>query len=91
MIEKVCTAGSGASITRRSAGLPLIVQSIVASEGKTKQHVLLVRAIDELLKILSDPTPENQDQTKDIPHVHALNILKAVFRESSIAGRKRIG
>ena len=79
-------AGSDASITRRSAGLPLIVQSIVASEGKTKQHVLLKKAISELLTILSDPIPENQDQTKDLPHVHALNILKAVFREASIAG-----
>ena len=86
VLDKVRCAGSDASITRRSAGLPLIVQSIVASEGKIKQHVLLKKAINELLTILSDPIPDNQDQTKDLPHVHTLNILKAVFREASIAG-----
>ena len=93
VLEKVRSAGSDASITRRSAGLPLIVQSIVASEGKAKQHALLIRAIDALLGILSDPkvpgnqTPGDQvDQTRDLPHVHALNILRAVFREASVAG-----
>ena len=85
-MDKVRRAGSDASITRRSAGLPLIVQSIVASEGKTKQHLLLIRAINELLVILADPIPKNQDQRKDLPHVHALNILRAIFREASIAG-----
>lgn len=49
------------------------------------QSSLLTHAIRELLAVLSQPTPDDPDQQKDIPHVHAMNILKAVFRESSVA------
>ena len=41
VLDEVASAGSTASVTRRSAGLPLIVQSIIAGESKTKQVDLL--------------------------------------------------
>ena len=37
------------------------------------------------MQIVSSPLPDDMDQRLDLPQVHALNILKAVFRESSIA------
>ena len=84
ILDQVASTGSKASVTRRSAGLPLIIQSIVASENKSKRSVLLTHAITRLEEILSQPVPA-LDQQKDLPHQHALNILKALFREASVA------
>ncbi len=62
MLGKVRTAGTSASVTRRSAGLPLIVASIVASEsatGKQRRH-LLDAAVEQLLEVLEQPLPGQQ-------------------------------
>ncbi len=79
------TSRAASSVTRRSAGLPLIVQSILASESKARQTVLLSCCITNLITVLQQPVPESLDDRIDLPHVHALNILKAVFREAGVA------
>ena len=47
--------------------------------------MLLARTISALLDVLQTPPPLDPDITRDLPHIHALNILKAIFRESSVA------
>lgn len=75
---------SESSVTRRSAGLPLVVQVVLASEAKVKQNVLLKETIGKLLDVLSRPLPNDADQQRDVAQVHAVNILTAVIREKSL-------
>ena len=49
------------------------------------QTRLLSFAISGLLDILKLPIPDDPDQRVDLPHAHALHILKAIFREASVA------
>ena len=49
------------------------------------QSMLLARAVSILLDVISLPTPDDPDQKLDLPQVHAMNILKAVFKESSVS------
>ncbi|XP_074659544.1 tRNA (32-2'-O)-methyltransferase regulator THADA-like [Tubulanus polymorphus] len=82
MLTTVCKTSS---ITRRSAGLPLLVTSIVASELITKRTVLLNEAVQTLLDVGSTPLPNDEDQRIDLPQVHAINIMKAILKESSLS------
>ena len=50
------------------------------------QSVLVESCVHELFSVLERPLPTNLDQRLDIPHTHALNILKALFREAGLAG-----
>lgn len=77
---------SEASVTRRSAGLPLIIQTILANEAKVKKTTLLSWTIEKLLSIISKPLLSITDEQRDLPQVHAINIITAIVRESSVAG-----
>ena len=39
-----------------------------------------------LLEVANSPLPPHVDEKLDLPHTHALNILKALFREAGLAG-----
>uniref|UniRef100_A0A8C4QXS2 Si:ch211-225b11.4 n=1 Tax=Eptatretus burgeri TaxID=7764 RepID=A0A8C4QXS2_EPTBU len=73
------------SVTRRSAGLPLLTQCLVSSEGRTQGRPLLRHCLDFLLTLADAPLPSNHDQTLDLPQVHALNILQTLFRDAVLA------
>lgn len=47
--------------------------------------MLLRHGIETLLEVLDTPVNGQQDETRDLPQVHALNILKAIFRDASVA------
>jgi hypothetical protein len=71
------------SVTRRSAGLPLLVKAIVASEpsGSSGGRHLLNLAILKLVDIIqksnkSDVMISTVDETEDVPQCHALHVLK---------------
>ncbi|XP_050404235.1 thyroid adenoma-associated protein homolog [Patella vulgata] len=74
-----------ASITRRSAGLPIIVHVLMIAAKKYKQNVLIDDTLDKLYVLASEPIPSDWDQRQDLPAVHALNILKAVFSDSTLS------
>ena len=69
-----------ASITRRSAGLPLLVRSLVSSEerGSSGGRHLLTMAVSELLTIL-EKSSASTSETEDVPQVHALHVLRYVL------------
>nr|XP_006812214.1 PREDICTED: thyroid adenoma-associated protein homolog [Saccoglossus kowalevskii] len=73
---------SGTSITRRSAGLPLMVETITACEPKGRERSLLKLSMTRLLQTVNHPIPTDTTQTIDLPQVHALNIMKSLFRNS---------
>ncbi|XP_066282258.1 tRNA (32-2'-O)-methyltransferase regulator THADA-like [Branchiostoma lanceolatum] len=77
---------STSNITRRSAGLPLLVQAITASEPRGNYRPLLSRAVQVLLTTAQLPLSHDQgeDHTVDIPQVHALNVLRALFSDSTL-------
>ena len=49
------------------------------------QNALLKHAVETMIEVIASPVAADLDENKDIPQVHALNILKAVFRESSVS------
>ncbi|KAK7104750.1 tRNA (32-2'-O)-methyltransferase regulator THADA-like [Littorina saxatilis] len=73
------------SVTRRSAGLPIIVQTIAQAEKRCKLNKLLLETVTRLYSIASRPHRNESDQTQDEAPVHALNILKAVFSDASLS------
>lgn len=66
-----------AYVTRRSAGLPFIVQAILNSEHKHDSKTLRW-VMDCLFDILDNPKSETYQR------IHCLNILKALIKESSL-------
>ena len=70
--------GHTASVTRRSAGLPLLVRSLVSSEarGTSGGRHLLTLAVSQLLSILEEETNNSISETEDVPHAHALHVLR---------------
>ncbi|XP_014285925.1 tRNA (32-2'-O)-methyltransferase regulator THADA isoform X2 [Halyomorpha halys] len=64
------------SATRRSAGIPFIVQGLICSELESGSCKSLHRAMSSLLKIAKEGSSEGK--------LHALNILRALYRGSSL-------
>ncbi|EHA97799.1 Thyroid adenoma-associated protein [Heterocephalus glaber] len=66
--------------TRRSAGIPFYIQALLASEPKKGKMDLLKITMKELI-LLAGPTDNSQST---VPQVHALNILRALFRDTRL-------
>ncbi|XP_054712926.1 thyroid adenoma-associated protein homolog [Uloborus diversus] len=75
------------SVTRRSAGLPLLFQAVVCSETNNINRKLLSYAVEELLNLISSPLLTNDviSNKNDLPHAHAYHILKALVMDSSLS------
>ena len=67
------------SVTRRSAGLPMLIQKIVASEPKFKTRKLLDLSIKRLLEIAQRKSDKEISDTKDVGPAHAMHVLKVRF------------
>ncbi|CAD5122913.1 DgyrCDS11313 [Dimorphilus gyrociliatus] len=77
--------GSNTSVTRRSAGFPYIVQTVLSTYSRTSlQPNLLDDTVKELVDIISSPLPQ-VDIKVDLPHFHALNILHAILKNSTLS------
>ncbi|XP_012583038.1 PREDICTED: thyroid adenoma-associated protein isoform X2 [Condylura cristata] len=66
--------------TRRSAGIPFYIQALLASEPKKGKMNLLKITMKELIS-LAGPSDIVQST---VPQVHALNILRALFRDTRL-------
>ncbi|NWJ00376.1 THADA protein, partial [Crypturellus undulatus] len=77
---KSCDPSSKLCATRRSAGIPFYIQALLASEPKKGKADLLKMTMKELL-YLAAPLKESANV---IPQVHALNILRALFRDTRL-------
>ncbi|XP_067942888.1 tRNA (32-2'-O)-methyltransferase regulator THADA-like, partial [Watersipora subatra] len=80
---------SKCSVTRRSGGFPIIVQSVLAAESRCKQSSLLYLVIDELLRSCDTLAQVQQDERADLPQVHSLNMLKALVVDAGLTGGVR--
>ncbi|KAM5164962.1 tRNA (32-2'-O)-methyltransferase regulator THADA isoform 2-T2 [Mantella aurantiaca] len=69
--------------TRRSAGIPFYIQALLASEPKNSKACLLKMTMKELIN-LAMPSGDLSGNSSTIPQVHALNILRAIFRDTRL-------
>ncbi|NWY62097.1 THADA protein, partial [Chionis minor] len=77
---KSCDPSSTLCATRRSAGIPFYIQALLASEPKKSKTDLLKMTMKELMSLAA---PLNKSSSV-IPQVHALNILRALFRDTRL-------
>ena len=69
------------SITRRSAGLPYIIQGIITT---TQRSSTIEAAFNGLLQLASKPVDNTWEETNDLPQVRAMHTLNVVFRNSGL-------
>ena len=75
------------SLTRRSAGLPMLILKIVASEHRGvggKARTLLVKAIQKLI-VIADKPIDHASEIFDMPQSHALHILRVLVHDRSLS------
>ncbi|XP_036383176.1 thyroid adenoma-associated protein homolog [Megalops cyprinoides] len=72
------------SVTRRAAGLPMLILCLVAAEEASKSRPLLALSIKTLQETASTPVPQRWDQTVDLPQVCAVHTLQALVRGSGL-------
>ncbi|KAJ2080009.1 hypothetical protein H4R24_003381 [Coemansia sp. RSA 988] len=76
------------SVTRRSAGWPLCLQSILTCD-KLATQAMLPRAMEQLLALAADLHTDSDsddalDDTVDLPQVHAINMLRALLEDRAL-------
>jgi hypothetical protein len=73
---------AGASITRRSAGLPMAILSIAGRSPKGRK-LYLDKVILNVFEIAQSKIIASKDNV-DLPQVHAMNIIKIIIQDSEI-------
>ncbi|XP_053476778.1 thyroid adenoma-associated protein [Ictalurus furcatus] len=69
--------------TRRSAGIPFYIQALLSSEPKSSSCSLLKMTVRELTA-LAMPSHDGATDRSTVPQVHALNILRALYRDTRL-------
>uniref|UniRef100_A0A8C4Z6R2 tRNA (32-2'-O)-methyltransferase regulator THADA n=1 Tax=Gadus morhua TaxID=8049 RepID=A0A8C4Z6R2_GADMO len=69
--------------TRRSAGIPFYIQALLSSEPKASSCSLLRMTMRELTS-LAAPSADQDDKNSTVSQVHALNILRALYRDTRL-------
>ncbi|XP_036403279.1 thyroid adenoma-associated protein [Megalops cyprinoides] len=69
--------------TRRSAGIPFYIQALLSSEPKSSSCSLLKMTMKELTALAMPPLKGPTDRST-VPQVHALNILRALYRDTRL-------
>ncbi|XP_073696191.1 tRNA (32-2'-O)-methyltransferase regulator THADA [Garra rufa] len=72
------------SVTRRAAGLPMLILGVLAAEDSSKSRPLLAQTINTLLDTAKALLPQDWDQTLDLPQVCAVHTLQALVKGSSL-------
>jgi DNA gyrase inhibitor GyrI len=73
------------SILRRSAGVPFCIIALVKAEPQSMPRVLLPRVMKFLFELTSQENILKTDEESARKTVHALNILRAIFHEATLA------
>ncbi|XP_065153408.1 thyroid adenoma-associated protein isoform X1 [Paramisgurnus dabryanus] len=69
--------------TRRSAGIPFYIQALLSSEPKSSSCSLLKLTMRSLTA-LAMPSCDGSTESSTVPQVHALNILRSLFRDTRL-------
>ncbi|XP_077600767.1 tRNA (32-2'-O)-methyltransferase regulator THADA-like isoform X1 [Stigmatopora nigra] len=80
----VLRSPSCTSVTRRAAGLPMLILCVMTAEEASKARPLLAHSMNILLDTAKSPLAENWDQTRDLPQVCAVHTLQALVRGSGL-------
>uniref|UniRef100_A0A3Q4H4T6 Si:ch211-225b11.4 n=1 Tax=Neolamprologus brichardi TaxID=32507 RepID=A0A3Q4H4T6_NEOBR len=72
------------SVTRRAAGLPMLILCILSAEEASKARPLLAHSMQTLLETARTPLNDDWDQTLDLPQVCAVHILQALVRSTAL-------
>ncbi|XP_068995115.1 tRNA (32-2'-O)-methyltransferase regulator THADA [Embiotoca jacksoni] len=72
------------SVTRRAAGLPMLILCVVSAEEASKARPLLAHSMQTLLETAKTPLNEDLDQTLDLPQVCAVHTLQALVRGAGL-------
>ncbi|KAF2996069.1 hypothetical protein E8E13_004007 [Curvularia kusanoi] len=72
------------AITRRSAGIPTLMASIIAAEPEAGGR-LLARAMKDLISEASLEAEHTNIEESRLPQVHALNCIKEIFTTSKLS------
>jgi hypothetical protein len=72
------------AITRRSAGIPTLMASIIAAEPEAGGK-LLARAMNDLISEASLEAEHTNIEDSRLPQVHALNCIKEIFTTSKLS------
>ncbi|KAJ2937452.1 hypothetical protein O0L34_g19159 [Tuta absoluta] len=74
------------SVTRRGAGLPFMIQALVTTELQVQSNPKCFHeCMSTLLRLARTPPPEEQQSETAIEtRTHAINILRALFRNSAL-------
>jgi hypothetical protein len=72
------------AITRRSAGIPTLMASIIAAEPEAGGK-LLARAMKDLISEASLEAEHTNIEESRLPQVHALNCIKEIFTTSKLS------
>ncbi|MGH0167384.1 UNVERIFIED_CONTAM: hypothetical protein FKN15_052121 [Acipenser sinensis] len=80
----VLSAPRSSSVTRRAAGLPMLILCIVVGEDASKSRPLLAHSMSVVLEIAGTPLPDDWDQTLDLQQVCAVHILQTLVRDSGL-------
>ncbi|XP_061646816.1 thyroid adenoma-associated protein isoform X1 [Phyllopteryx taeniolatus] len=85
VLEEVKSSDQSSKLcaTRRSAGIPFYIQALVTSEPKSSSCSLLKRTMRELITLAMPAAGRNTDSST-VPQVHALNILRALYRDTRL-------
>ncbi|XP_024861145.1 thyroid adenoma-associated protein homolog [Kryptolebias marmoratus] len=73
-----------ASVTRRAAGLPMLILCVLSAEEASKARPLLASSMEALMDTAKTPLDENWDQTVDLPQVCAVHTLQALVRGAGL-------
>ncbi|XP_072247562.1 thyroid adenoma-associated protein [Leuresthes tenuis] len=85
VLEEVKTSDPSSKLcaTRRSAGIPFYIQALLSSEPKSSSCSLLKMTMRELIA-LAMPSADRNTDSSTVPQVHALNILRALYRDTRL-------
>ena len=72
-------------ITRRSAGIPAIIVALISANPADNLFARALIDLQELSK--AQPTYLDKYENVNLPQVHALNSLKAIFTTSKLSTR----
>ncbi|XP_012718940.2 thyroid adenoma-associated protein homolog [Fundulus heteroclitus] len=72
------------SVTRRAAGLPMLILCVLSAEEASKARPLLALSVQTLLDTARRPLGDSWDQTLDLPQVCAVHTLQALVRGAGL-------
>ncbi|KAJ0041712.1 hypothetical protein NL108_007923, partial [Boleophthalmus pectinirostris] len=83
-VLQVIASPRSTSVTRRAAGLPMLILCVLSAEVASKGRPLLAHSVEFLLETAKAPLPERWDQTLDLSQVCAVHTLQALVRGTAL-------